>query len=201
MIIWKELDLPHPPTWLIKTANSLLPPDLNNIEESLSHHLNGDKLKYKENYYNNINKKIQINDEIKDHSMICEKKLPNHCYEWVTRNIENNINNLILSWTLPKSNISKVHTDNDEGYVFMYILDSGGREVKTNFYKEKNKDLIREGRISAEYFNLELVDSIIIKPHCWTMFNIRILHDITGLEKSRVSIQARSETITNLKIL
>lgn len=94
--------------------------------------------------------------------------------------------------TKPQKNTTThlVHTDSHpRRWVINYILDLGGDDVYTNFYKEKNQPLLRDTLTRPDCVeNLELIHTIKFKPHRWFILNARILHDVINIKSDRIYI-------------
>ena len=70
-----------------------------------------------------------------------------------------------------------------------YILDTGGSNVITTFYKKEGKDLVGEPRsIATDIDELETVLSIQIEPKKWHLLHTNILHGVTGITHSRYAV-------------
>lgn len=83
------------------------------------------------------------------------------------------------------------HTDKTRSFTFFYLIDAGGNNVQTRFFKEKKKTLYRKDfTVITDYSKLDLVESIVIEPHKWYLLNQRIIHDVYGIENIRKSITA-----------
>jgi len=81
------------------------------------------------------------------------------------------------------------HSDKTRSFSFLYLIDTGGNNVQTRFFKEKKKPLYRKNfTVITDYSKIELVDSVIIEPFKWYLLNQRIIHDVIGIEGIRKSI-------------
>jgi len=205
MLIYKTLDLPEPPQWLLNNAMKLLPDVSSEKETILRKHDNNItkvKMEIANQPHNNIFREVNIENKTYKHAQINFIDLGNESLKWAKNNLEKNINMFEISYTTLNRQVSGAHTDTTEGYVLIYPVETGGAAVKTVFYKEKNCELIREGRLwYNSYEDLEVIGELILPKNKWSIFNTRVIHGVEGMEKSRVLLQARfGNTITNSKI-
>jgi len=95
---------------------------------------------------------------------------------------------------MPSTHI--VHSDRERLTALNYIIDEGGEDVITSWYKENNKELFRERKTSGgqsdsgfvNYQNLELLKSAKLEKNCWYIIDTRILHDVDNITGTRKSI-------------
>ena len=87
------------------------------------------------------------------------------------------------------------HLDSSRNYVLMYLLDLGGSNVITSFYKEDNKPFYRMRLVDSDpltiddYSTLTEIDSACFPSNTWVLLNGRILHGVSNIETSRVAVQ------------
>lgn len=101
-----------------------------------------------------------------------------------------------------------VHSDIIRKYALNYILDVGGEDIATSWYKEINKPLVRSKTKagiqadtgSVDYSNLETLESVVFKPNIWYLLRTDILHDVSHISGVRKSITI-SFSDTNLYII
>ena len=87
--------------------------------------------------------------------------------EWGRENIAERIylNYQILYNDLP------AHIDRNTKSKLLYIVETGGDNVYTNFYTDEDKT--------------ELIYSAIIEPNRWCLFEADVAHEITGMDKDK----------------
>jgi hypothetical protein len=91
-----------------------------------------------------------------------------------------------------------VHSDISRYFALNYILDTGGENVTTSWYQEKNMPLSRLKRLGNKqtdsgavyYKNLECLGSKIFEKNKWYLIATNILHDVDYIETTRSSISA-----------
>lgn len=111
---------------------------------------------------------------------------------WVHANISNQIDQLgfQISAATDASSTHLCHTDSyPRKWVLNYIVDPGGQNVWTHFYKENNQPLIRDHLVRpTDMTQLEKLYSVKIEPGRWWLLNGLVLHDVTGVETQRCAV-------------
>jgi hypothetical protein len=95
---------------------------------------------------------------------------------------------------IPSTHI--VHTDRLRLTALNYIIDTGGSDVLTSWYKEEGKNLHRLQKTpgsqsdsgAVDYKNLQLLESVILEKNHWYIIDTRILHDVDNITSTRKSI-------------
>jgi hypothetical protein len=101
-----------------------------------------------------------------------------------------------------------VHSDIKRVFALNYLLELGGDNVLTTWYKERNKPLYRykeqTGQQSdngvVKYDDLEVLTSVKFKKHKWCLLATDILHDVDNItgERSAISISFKNRNILKL---
>lgn len=78
-----------------------------------------------------------------------------------------------------------MHIDYRRSATLQYIIDTGGDNVRTNFYQERGGPLFQDTAPNLEYDDVDLIDSVHMKKNCWYLFRSDVLHDVTGIENTR----------------
>ena len=187
-MFYKKLNFPSIPTNL-----------LDNLELSVKNNIVINDIGYGTDHFKN-NKKL----------IACQYTLGDLESDQLIFWLENNIPNIKSRFNIlyqtqkAKNNVMSthiVHTDKERLSALNYVIDTGGENVITSWYKENNKELFRQRKIAGgqsdsgfvDYQNLELLESINLEKNCWYIIDTRILHDvdnITGIRKS-ISISFR----------
>lgn len=83
-----------------------------------------------------------------------------------------------------------VHTDSHpRRWVINYLLELGGENVSTNFYKENGQPLLRDTLTRPDNLeDLEMIYRFRAESNRWYLINSRILHDVKNLNHDRVYI-------------
>lgn len=117
--------------------------------------------------------------------------LDGDCIAWAQANIISNFNDIRITSTLPGHERCGAHTDRTRNYTLMYLLESGGNDHETVFYKEKGVDeLIRPNAYRVDdYECLEIISKVSLKIDTWYLLSARVLHSIENIADGRTSIQ------------
>jgi hypothetical protein len=118
--------------------------------------------------------------------------------DWITANIVPQLDGYQLSDSsiqeiLPPYGTKAPHTDAAGETTIFYILDQGGIDVQTNWFIEKGFPLIRKASIAntTVFDDLEKCYSTIVPLRKWVMLHSNILHNVSGVTDTRVSIALR----------
>lgn len=109
--------------------------------------------------------------------------------KWTADNIHPFAYEAGLSVSVPKGLPGQgPHCDLRRRYALNYILDCGGDNVRTVWYKEKGFPIERlhdsgpEGKSYwADYPNVEVIDDVVLGPGIWVLLNTRILHSVENI--------------------
>jgi hypothetical protein len=120
---------------------------------------------------------------------------------WLEQNIPdiNTRFNILYQTQRSNNNVPSthiVHTDRLRLTALNYIIDTGGDNVMTSWYKEDGKELQRSKKITGsqsdsgavDYKNLQLLESVNLEKNNWYIINTRILHDVDNITATRKSI-------------
>lgn len=116
---------------------------------------------------------------------------------WARENVCRSLGDPTLMWTMImdrpagiKGISSGAHTDTSRDFTMIYLIDLGGDNVKTVFYKEKKQSLLRPPKTYGEVQqDLEILDSVELPLHTWFILDSRVLHSAEGLTRNRVAFQ------------
>jgi hypothetical protein len=146
--------------------------------------------------------KILVDGVEKTNAPMLAYSLNNEMQSWVHENItDRDITNVRIS--VSNSDETKdtngAHCDLSRDYALIYLLENGGPNHKTVFYKERDKLLWRnKGERCDDYSLLEEIDSIAIPLKTWVLLTTTVLHGVVNIPKQRVAIQVG---LTNCKSL
>jgi hypothetical protein len=114
--------------------------------------------------------------------------------QWVRQNITKNFyeTGARSSFGYP---IHGAHSDAPPKWKLYYLVDRGGEDAVTHFYREKGQPIERLNSLPGElihvndYRNLEIVDSVQWPLHQWVLMNGTILHGVENLgEEMRINL-------------
>jgi hypothetical protein len=110
--------------------------------------------------------------------------------KWVADNIHPFAYEAGISISVPRDlSFQGPHCDLRRRYVLNYIIDCGGENVRTQWWKEKGYPLERlhesgpEGKSYwvKDYADLELIDDVVFSPGIWILLNPKILHSVENI--------------------
>jgi hypothetical protein len=124
------------------------------------------------------------------YKMITAKDFPEF-FSWVEKNVIRQKGpawDLAMQRTFGEKNHTP-HTDFKRHWGLNYLVDSGGKQVKTSWYKEKGKPLYRDSGLCVRRMeDLETVHSTVLEEGRWHMLSTNILHGVENIESSRTSL-------------
>jgi hypothetical protein len=182
-MFYKKLNLPPIPEHII-----------NSLESSLIDNTVVDDIGYKE-------KHIKNNKELVACGYSMGNIVNSELTSWLEQNIPdvNSRFNILYQTQRANNNVPSthiVHTDRLRLTALNYIIDTGGDNVMTSWYKEDGKELQRSKKITGsqsdsgavDYKNLRLLESVNLEKNNWYIINTRILHDVDNITATRKSI-------------
>ena len=91
------------------------------------------------------------------------------------------------------------HTDQTRVFSLLYLLEPGGNDVHTNFWKEQGHSVHREMKsFGCDYGQLELLHTEQWPLRTWILLNTNILHSVENLTRHRVQFQVSLEHIPDI---
>lgn len=156
------------------------------IAKTMLHTFGKDEsISYKEDLENN-----RINKEFPRTPVIKELE------SWIRKNITNDahcIDIAITGCNDPSIDKMQPHTDRDREYTLIYLLQNGGDEHKTVFYKHKNPDVTLHRIMNFSYNDVDEIDSIQIPIKVWTIIHSQTIHGVVNIPGRRIAIQVALE--------
>ena len=127
-----------------------------------------------------------------EHLSLGNIELANEIENWCRENVFPKAH----SWRVTKTEkkpraLVPVHTDRDRQFSLLYLLDTGGENPRTLFFKEPGQNILRDNNLSPQgnLDDLVFLKDINIPKETWTVFNSRILHSVVGIDRGRLSLQ------------
>lgn len=120
--------------------------------------------------------------------------------DWVKQNVSPNYAEIQLIVTRHKDQGRMiVHTDMSRKLALNYIINAGGNNVKTNWFQEHDKPVIRSTKPNfaqtdtgfVEYDNLDLLDSVECNANSWTIIRTDVLHDVSNISGNRTFLSIK----------
>ena len=123
--------------------------------------------------------------------------------EWAEEHIGQKCNDIRISLTTVGNSKNGPHIDITRSYSFIYLLDHGGEEHETCFYREKNHNSMFRplGHYVNNYDDLELVAKTNFPLNRWFLINAGVLHSIENIPNGRLSIQMSFAGLPNFKFI
>lgn len=116
--------------------------------------------------------------------------------EWLYANLDfvNDTNKIFYQYQTAGAHI--VHTDLKRRWALNYFFETGGNDVKTAWYQQHNKPLLRATKQpgqqtdsgNVDYSELDKVEEIICEPGKWYLISTGVLHDVDSVQTVRKSI-------------
>lgn len=83
------------------------------------------------------------------------------------------------------------HTDSWQSCKLFYLLQPGGANVETIWYRQPGKDLIRKKFLLIDNTtDLEVVHRMVIPPLQWGFINVQIIHEVRNITACRETFVA-----------
>lgn len=166
--------LPQPPQSLLDQIDFELTPEVNNTG-----YLQKEPLTNWNGYSGPaaLNVRILFNDDY---------------INWLKQNIVEDFENASLNYVTgpPAIKTTAPHRDYTRDVVLIYNVDTGGDDVKLQFWQEKGQPVIREpGAACGRRSDLELLDTATGPANCWYLTNASILHSTDNMTRQRVNLQ------------
>tara|TARA_R110000822_G_scaffold296042_1_gene418369 strand:- start:557 stop:1150 length:594 start_codon:yes stop_codon:yes gene_type:complete len=133
---------------------------------------------------------------------IADRPLGDDALEWARDCICSDIYEVRLHSTIPGRNHFGAHTDCTRDFSIIYLLEDGGPEQETVFYREHGKSVLRtEKRIWADNYDiLTPIASVKIDVKNYTLLNGMIIHGVNNVPEGRNQIQFSISDISKLKL-
>lgn len=121
-------------------------------------------------------------------------KFDDDSIQWIKQNIVSEFhadNSGIMFFDEPQL----PHTDVTRDFVLLYNLDTGGEDSELCFWKENDKNLLRERMLAVEQGpRLQVIDRIKGPFDCWYLVNTRIIHSVENVSTLRLNLQISFDT-------
>lgn len=167
---YKYLDVPSPPKWMILAA---------------VHHMKSRLIVPEDNSYTIQHKNIH--------------EVPG-VTAWVDQNLPRGYTSIDATWSTAGLDNLRVHTDRGRDYGMFYLLDTGGDNVVTTFYREKDHPIVRDRTVTVyDYDRLDVLDSVVFEKHRWIMLYNRVLHNAANITRNRLYIQLSYDSIDTVR--
>lgn len=129
---------------------------------------------------------------------------PENVMQWVKDNITEDVKDLRYCFTIPNRSSLGPHCDLTRSVALIYLLQSGGENHRTVFWKERNQnELIRPlGYHINDYSQIDEIASITLPVNTWMIINARLLHSVENIPLGRKAIHiSLDEVPESLKLI
>jgi len=125
-----------------------------------------------------------------DYESWCQKNLPFTGYKKI----------YVWSGLIDNPAIGLVHHDTTGKIVLNYIYDTGGDNVQTSWYIEKDRPLLRNRKPPGtqsdtghvKYDDLTVLEQTVFEKNTWVLMRVDVLHDIRYITGNRSMFQIRT---------
>ena len=190
IFIQSLVNAPPPPDWILERAQAAradgIPNQvtMNNWGDDFIH-----RPLYKDGqvYKNSFNVSVFLDDD---------------CLTWAKEHVTPMAKDIRSTSTKYGLERCGAHIDRTRDYTLIYLLETGGDDHQTVFYKEQHHDDLfrpREYHVD-DYDKLQVLKVIKQTPHRWNLVQARILHSIENIKLGRYSIQISLDDISGLKL-
>ena len=149
------------------------------------------------------NRQLLKNNKIEKSVYQIQYDLGYDFYHWVHENINSSgyecgVAYLDGSW----GSTQGAHTDQRRIYSLLYLLEPGGDDTKTVFYREQGQEIIRTTPQSYcdNYDLLDVIDEVQFPVGQWVVLNTQILHGVENVKTRRISLQASTNVLENINV-
>lgn len=120
-------------------------------------------------------------------AFVYPKFLNDHALRWAQHNISRHAQDFRFSFTTPGRTRLIPHTDRSRSFLLMYLLDTGGNEVETVFYRRRGSDqlVLPPDSYEHDYQTLDVVHKITVPARTWTLINTSVLHSVENMQSIR----------------
>jgi hypothetical protein len=193
---YKVLDIPQVPDYLVKQALEIVAEDSKKKDIANWHGLPG--------YSEYRHRKVQhLNGHVFITVGTTRYRVSEEFEEWVRENFSGTKTTLcgVSVMDVNHSKTMAPHVDTSRNYTIQYLLDTGGSNVETVWWKEHGKPVVRPdlrqnydpSSTIQDYSNLVEIDRIKAEPNVWISLHSAILHSIENLETPRIAFQVGAD--------
>lgn len=192
------LDLPDLPQSIIDAAWQSLEINKNNHKVKVNNWL--DRPGYAEYEYRNFTLRDGTEVKtVKSHRYSISKEFD----DWVVEHCQLDPAPCGVAVYDDHSSFFAPHVDISRDYTILYMLDLGGSNVETTWYRQHGHNLLRPdlksvfdpGVITKNFDTLEEIDRVRLPLGRWVCLNAAILHAVENIQGVRVGIQLSSNHI------
>jgi hypothetical protein len=190
ILLYSEVQAPDPPQWLLDIAQSSK--TSSNTQAAMNNWSDDYTARpiYKDGkmYNNAFNHSVYLNDD---------------CLAWARQNVTRAAKDIRIAATKTGLERSGAHIDRTRNYTLMFLLEPGGPDHETVFYKERGvEEIVRPNTYHVDHYDqLEVLRKFKLKINAWNLVQARVLHSIENISQGRSSIQISLDKIDSDLIL
>ena len=123
---------------------------------------------------------------------------------WVRENIVDDFLETGLRISEPVSDTHGAHTDPIRKWKLYYLLERGGNDAVTCFYKENGQPVVRDLNDNMLVFNnmdsLEIVEQVHWPLYQWVLINTMVIHSVENIQgyRTNFTISIKPENLLDL---
>jgi hypothetical protein len=186
MFTWMPIEgLPHPPQHFIDRAIQFA------NEGSEGKRKNMNTAYYPGGVETHVDRSVTLEGETYSSRYQVGYELGEDFDQWVRKNIVSDFVNATVRRSEGKSPLHGAHIDNSRRWAIWYMLERGGEDSRTRFYKLPGHptEWPLEHRVFNNMDELVEFDSVKWPVNQWFVINTSIIHAITDVTGARTSLQ------------
>lgn len=122
--------------------------------------------------------------------------------DWAQQNISASAIDMRFTHTTPGRDRLGPHCDMTRSYVLVWLIQSGGQQHRTVFYRQISTGILQGGANYHvdDYSDLEELGSLQVPLHRWTLLNATILHSVENITQGRVALHVSLGSLPDLPL-
>lgn len=118
-------------------------------------------------------------------------KVNEQMIQWIYDNITTESTSMDIAITSVEKNSARMlpHTDSVRSWTLMYLIEHGGENHRTVFYKHRNPNFKLKPKMNFTYEEIIEVDYIQIPLKKWTILNAQEIHSVENIPDVRIAFQ------------
>ena len=123
--------------------------------------------------------------------------------DWARQNISPSALDMRFTHTTPGRDRLGPHCDMTRSYVLVWLIQGGGRQHRTVFYRQISTGILQGGANYHvdDYTDLEEMGSLQVPLGRWTLLNATILHSVEHITQGRVALHVSLESLPDLSLI
>ena len=123
--------------------------------------------------------------------------------EWAIKNVSPDAFDFRVVTTPKGAPIKGPHVDHTRNYTLIYLLESGGQDHETCFYKDIAEDspIMPPGTFRDDLSQVQKVAGIQVPLRSWTLLNAHVLHGVENIPLGRMALQVSIDQVEHLQLV